>query len=80
MLKISAISNGITSSGGAKCRLDRLNADAVAENWQLLTQSVVNLVQSQVVTLNSHLICLQHICCDAALRVGVSAIADPCIA
>jgi len=40
-------SNGVTPSRGTKCRWGRLNAHAVAESWQLLTQSV-NLVCSQV--------------------------------
>jgi len=32
-------SNGLTSSGGTKCRWDRLNAGVVATNWPLLTRS-----------------------------------------
>jgi len=36
-------SNGVTPNGGPKCKWDRLNAVAVAENWQLSTRSVVNL-------------------------------------
>ena len=41
-------SNGVTPNGGVKCRSGRLNAGAVAENWQLSTRSVVNLARSQV--------------------------------
>jgi len=41
-------SNAVTPNEGAKCRLGRLNAGAVAANWRLLTRSVVNLVRSQV--------------------------------
>jgi len=41
-------SSGVTPNGGAKCRLSRLNAGAVAENWRISTRSVVNLVRSQV--------------------------------
>jgi len=41
-------SNGVTPNWGAKCRWGRLNADALAENWRLSTDSVVNLVRSQV--------------------------------
>jgi len=41
-------SNGIIPNGGAKWRLGRLNGGVVAENWRLLTWSVVNLVRSQV--------------------------------
>ena len=31
------------------------------------------------ITLSVHLICLQHVCCDAVRRVGLSVTADPCI-
>ena len=41
-------SNGVTPNGCAKFRWGRLNADAVAENWELSTRSVVNLARSQV--------------------------------
>jgi len=42
-------SNRVSPNGGAKCSWgDRLNADAVAENWRLSTRSVINLVRSQV--------------------------------
>ena len=37
-------SNEVTPNWGAKCRWGRLNAGAVAANWQLLMWSFVNLV------------------------------------
>jgi len=41
-------SNRVTPNEGSKCRWGRLNAGEVAENWQLSTQSVVNLARLQV--------------------------------
>ena len=41
-------SNAVSPNGGAKCRWGRLNAGAVAANWQLSMRSIVNLVRSQV--------------------------------
>ena len=35
-------------SPGAKCRWDRLNAGVVAQNWWLLSRSIVNLARLQV--------------------------------
>jgi len=49
-----------------------LNAGAVAENWQLSTQSVVNLARLQVYHTDHKRICLQHR--DAARRTGLSAL------
>jgi len=48
MPKISAKLKRGHSQRGVKCRWGRLNAVAVAENWLLSTQSVVNLARSQV--------------------------------
>jgi len=41
-------SNGFTPNRGTKCRWGRLNAGAVAANWQLLTRSIVSLARLQV--------------------------------
>jgi len=41
-------SNGVIPNGGAECRWGRLNAHAIAADWRLSTQSIVNLVPSQV--------------------------------
>jgi len=45
---------------GAKCRCSRLNTGAVAENWRLSMQNVVNFGR-KFVTLCVHPICLQHV-------------------
>ena len=71
MLKISA--SGVTPT-------EAPNAGAVAANWRLSTRSVVFLGwYSKFITLSVHLICLQHVCRDAARRAGFSATADPCM-
>ena len=46
--KSSQNSKWVTHSGGTECRMGRLNAGVVAENWQLSAQSIVNLVRLQV--------------------------------
>jgi len=48
MPKISQNSNGVTPNGSTKCRWGRLNGGAVAANWRLSMQSVVNLARLQV--------------------------------
>jgi len=55
----------------------RLNPGAVAENWRLLTRSVVNLVRLQVYH-TERPPCLQHVRRDAARRADLSGIHDPC--
>jgi len=70
---------GVTLTRGAKCRWSSLNAVAVAANWRLSTQSVVNLVRSQVITLSVHIFYLQHVHRYAARRVCLLATADPCL-
>ena len=67
----------VTPNGSAKCRWDTLIAGAVAENWPLATRGVVNFGR-EFITLNVHLICLQHVRRDAARRAGLSGTADPC--
>jgi len=57
-------SNGVmpTPNAGIKCRWGRINAGAVAENWRLLTRSIVSLARLQVYyTERVHVICLQHV-------------------
>jgi len=74
MPKYRQNSNGVTPNRGTKCRWGRLNAGAVAENWRLLTRSVVNLARSQVChTQPTDL----HVRRAAARRAGLSATADP---
>jgi len=47
-------SNGVIPNGGAKCRLGRLNAGEIAENWQLLMQSVVNWRKFIALSVHQH--------------------------
>jgi len=66
-------SNGVTPNVGTKCRWARLNAGAVATNWQHSMRSFVSLAQLQVYhTERSPYL-------FAARRMGLSATADPCL-
>jgi len=61
-------------------QVGRLNAVAVAENWQLSMRSIANLAQSRVYHTEGptvHVTCLQHVRRDAAHFAGLSATADP---
>ena len=78
MPKILATRKGVTPNGGDRYRWDRLNAGALAENWQLSMRSVVNFAWSQVYHPEHPIICLQHVYCDAGYHAGLSARADPC--
>jgi len=54
-------SNRVILNGCSKCRWGRLNASVVAENWQLSTWGIVNLVWSQVYHTEHSPICLQDV-------------------
>jgi len=68
-------SNGVTPSGGAKCRW------STCGSWKLATFDAKHCqlrFGHKFITLSIHLICLQHVPHDAAPCVGLSATADPC--
>jgi len=58
--------------GGAKCGWGKLNTGAVAGNWRLSMQSIVNLSRAQVYD-TERPPCLQHVRCDVVHHAGLSA-------